>query len=325
MGAAFFYHRMPEAQPGFFEMLATHPALFIGCCVFLGLMVGSFLNVVIHRLPIMMDRAMRKECADLAVADTYIARGEKPPPIIEETEKKPAFNLLVPRSACPKCKAPITATQNIPVLSWLMLKGRCANCKTPISKRYPLVELFSGIASGLVAWRFGFGTLALASLFFTWSLIALTMIDLDEFLLPDQITLPLMWLGLLLSTTHPVWYPGADPVTPTSSLFGAAAGYLSLWSIYWLYKIIRGGEGFGYGDFKLLAALGAWFGWKMLLPIILFASLVGSVFGVYILYRQRKGLQTHIPFGPYLAVAGWLFLLVGHGAVDRYLSLYPRH
>jgi leader peptidase (prepilin peptidase)/N-methyltransferase len=316
---------MPDVLSDLSAILAAQPALFIGLCAALGLMIGSFLNVVVYRMPIMMDRAMRKECADLAVSDAYVARGEKPPPIIEETEKKPAFNILVPRSACPKCQAPITALQNIPVVSWLALKGKCAHCKTPISKRYPLVELFTGIASGLVAWRFGFGMLALAGLFFTWSLIALTLIDLDAFLLPDQITLPLVWAGLLLSTTNPVWYPGADPVTPIASIFGAAIGYLSLWSIYWIYKLLRNREGFGYGDFKLLAAFGAFFGWKMLLPIILVSSLVGSVIGIFVLYRQRKGFDVHIPFGPYLAIAGWLFLLVGHQAIDYYFGLFPRY
>jgi len=324
MGAAFFYSPM-QVFDDFFAILAAQPALFIGICVALGLMIGSFLNVVVYRMPLMIERAMRKECADLAVSDAYVARGEKPPAIIEETEKKPAFNIIVPRSACPKCHAPITALQNIPVVSWLALKGKCANCKAPISKRYPLVELFTGIASGLIAWRFGFGLLALAGLLFTWSLIALTLIDLDAFLLPDQITLPLVWTGLLLSTTHPVWAPDADPVTPVMSIVGATAGYLSLWSVYWIHKLIRNREGFGYGDFKLLAAFGAWFGWKMLLPIILFSSLVGSVIGIYVLYRQRKGLDMHIPFGPYLAIAGWLFLLIGHDVVDRYLAMAAPH
>jgi leader peptidase (prepilin peptidase)/N-methyltransferase len=304
-----------------FAPLAESPALFITVCVMFGLLVGSFLNVVIHRMPIMIERQQRRDCADLARADEMLARGETPPPILEDTDKQPAYNLVVPRSACPHCKAPITALQNIPVVSWLVLKGRCANCKAPISKRYPLVELFTGIASGIIAWRFGFGVLALAGLFFTWSLIALTMIDLDSFYLPDQITLPLVWAGMLLSTTHPVWASGAAPVTPVDSILGATFGYLSLWSLFWIYMFVRKREGMGYGDFKLLAAFGAWFGWQMLLPIVLFASLVGSVFGIYILYRQRKGLETHIPFGPYLAVAGWLFLLVGHDVVARYMIL----
>ena len=304
----------------FVEILASHPWLFIGISVAVGLLVGSFLNVVIHRMPIMLDRALRQECADMAVADAAIARGEKPPAILQEAKKEPPYNLVVPRSACPKCKAPITAVQNIPVVSWLVLKGKCAHCQAPISKRYPLIELFTGVVSGLVAWRFGFGTLAIAGLFFTWALIALTAIDLDTFFLPDQITLPLVWLGLLLSTTYPVWAPGADPVTPVTSIFGAAAGYLFLWSLSWLYYFVRDRHGMGYGDFKLFAAFGAWFGYKMLLPIILCASFVGAIIGIWVLRRQRKGIDTEIPFGPYLAVAGWLFMLVGHDVVARYMA-----
>jgi leader peptidase (prepilin peptidase) / N-methyltransferase len=289
------------------DTFATSPALFIGSCVTLGLLVGSFLNVVIYRLPVMMDTELRAECAALANPDA-------PPP--------PVFNLVTPRSACPKCKAPITALQNIPVISWLALGRKCANCKTPISARYPLVELFTGLASGLIAWRFGYGTLALAGLFFTWTLIALTFIDFDTQLLPDVLNYPLLWVGLLLSTTNPVWAPGADPVTPVDSIIGAMCGYLSLWSVYWIFKLLTKKEGMGYGDFKLFAAFGAWFGWRMLLPIILVSSLVGAVVGIYVLYRQRKGLDTPMPFGPFLAAAGWLFLLVGHETVDRYLSLY---
>ena len=291
----------------FLEPFAAIPALFIGVTVLLGLLVGSFLNVVIYRVPLMMDNALRAECASLANPDA-------PPP--------PTFNLITPRSACPACKAPITALQNIPVVSWLMLGRKCANCKAPISARYPLVELFTGLASGLIAWRFGYGVLSLAALLFTWFLIALTMIDFDTQFLPDDLTFPLLWIGLLFSTTHPVWEPGAAPVTPADSIVGAVAGYLSLWTVYWIFKLLTKKEGMGYGDFKLFAAFGAWFGWRTLLPIILFASLVGSVFGVYALYRQRKGMDTPIAFGPFLAAAGWLFLLIGHQTVDRYLSLY---
>jgi leader peptidase (prepilin peptidase)/N-methyltransferase len=311
---------MPETQSGLLALLATHPALFIGIAAVLGLLVGSFLNVVAYRLPLMLERAMRRECADLARADEFVARGEKPPPIFEENEPSPAFNLVVPRSACPKCKAPITALQNIPVVSWLVLGGKCAGCKAPISKRYPLVELFTGIASALVAWRFGFSLLALAGLFFTWTLIALTLIDLDTFYLPDSLTQPLMWTGLLLSTAFPVWAVGSARLTPIDSILGAVAGFMILWTFNALYKLVRKREGMGGGDFKLLSAFGAWFGWKMLLPILLFASLVGSVIGLYVMYRQRKGMDTEIPFGPYLAVAGWLFLLVGHDVVARYMA-----
>lgn len=295
-----------------FDVFAASPALFIGSCVALGLLVGSFLNVVIYRLPVMMENALRAECAELAAHDAVKAGG-----VVPEQAARPAFNLVVPRSACPKCRAPITAVQNIPVVSWLALRGKCANCKAPISARYPTIELLTGVASGLVAWHFGFGLTAISAIFFTWMLIALTFIDLDTFLLPDQITLPLVWAGLLLSLWQPIWAPGAAPVTPVDSIIGAAAGYLSLWSVFWLFWLIRRKEGMGYGDFKLFAAFGAWFGWKILLPIILFASLVGTVIGIWVMYRQRKGFETQIPFGPYLAAGGWLALFFGNAVIER--------
>jgi leader peptidase (prepilin peptidase) / N-methyltransferase len=290
------------------EPFAAVPAFYIGSCVLLGLVIGSFLNVVIHRVPIMMDAALRAECAELA--------GNVP------AEQPPRYNLIVPRSACPECHAPITALQNIPVVSWLALRGKCANCKTRISARYPLVELATGLLSGFIAWRFGFGGEAFAALVFTWLLIALTMIDFDTQYLPDQLTYPLLWLGLLVSLSGPVWADDAAPLTPRDSIIGAAAGYLSLWSVYWLFKLVTGKEGMGYGDFKLFAALGAWLGWGMLLPIIIFASGVGALFGVVILIRQRKGKDTQIAFGPFLAIAGWLALVGGHGIVERYLGLF---
>jgi leader peptidase (prepilin peptidase)/N-methyltransferase len=234
----------------------------------------------------------------------------------------PKFNIVVPRSACPACKAPITAMQNIPVVSWLALRGKCANCKTPISARYPAVELATGVLSGFIAWHFGFGGTALAALAFTWFLIALTMIDFDTQYLPDQLTYPLLWLGLIASLWHPVWGDGAAPVAPRDSIIGASAGYLSLWSVYWLFKLITGKEGMGYGDFKLFAALGAWLGWMMLLPIILFASAAGALIGIVIIIRKRKGKDTQIAFGPFLAVAGWLALIFGHDVLDRYLGWF---
>jgi leader peptidase (prepilin peptidase)/N-methyltransferase len=291
------------------EPLAASPALFIAFTVVLGLLIGSFLNVVIYRVPIMMDNALRAECATLADPEVTLVA-------------TPKFNLVEPRSACPACKAPITALQNIPVVSWLVLGRMCANCKTPISARYPLVELATGVLSGFIAWYFGFGATALAALAFTWILIALTMIDFDTQFLPDQLTYPLLWLGLIVSLWHPVWSEGAAPVLPGDSIVGAVAGYLSLWSVYWAFKLITGKEGMGYGDFKLFAALGAWLGWKMLLPIILFASLVGAVFGIVIMIRQRKGKDTQIAFGPFLAIAGWLALIFGHRVVERYLGLF---
>jgi leader peptidase (prepilin peptidase)/N-methyltransferase len=293
------------------ETFAAQPALFITCCVLVGLLVGSFLNVVIYRVPVMMEQALRAECAALQdpAADAPAA---------------PAFNLMTPRSRCPSCKAPITALQNIPVVSWLVLGRKCASCKTPISARYPSVELATGVLTGFVAWHFGFGMEALAAILFTWFLIALTMIDFDTQFLPDQLTYPLLWLGLLVSLAQPVWAEGAAPVTPRDSIIGAAAGYLSLWSIYWTFKLITGKEGMGYGDFKLYAALGAWLGWQMLLPIILFASGVGALFGVVIMIRQRRGKDTPIAFGPFLAIAGWLTLIFGHEVVSRYLGMFAR-
>ena len=291
------------------EPLAAYPAFFIGITVVLGLLVGSFLNVVIYRVPIMMDKALRAECA--ALADPAAEPAHEPP-----------FNLMVPRSACPACKAPITALQNIPVVSWLALGRKCANCRTPISARYPLVEAATGILSGFIAWHYGYGGTALAALAFTWFLIALTMIDFDTQYLPDQLTYPLLWLGLIGSLWHPVWGDGAAPVTPRDSIIGAAAGYLSLWSVYWTFKLITGKEGMGYGDFKLFAALGAWMGWMLLLPIIVFASGVGALFGVVIMIRQRRGKDTQIAFGPFLAIAGWLALIFGNAVIERYLGLF---
>ena len=301
---------MPDFLQPLYDTFAAQPWLYISCCVVLGLLVGSFLNVVIHRMPIMLENEARKDCEEMANPGV-------------ELQPRPAYNLVVPRSACPKCQAPITAMQNIPVVSWLVLRGKCANCKAPISARYPLVEAATGLLTGIVAAHFGVTLLALAGIVFTWILIALTMIDFDTQYLPDDLTYPLLWLGLLLSLTHPVWATGADPVTPRDSIIGAVVGYMVLWSFHWLYYLVRRVEGMGYGDFKLYAAFGAWFGWKMLLPILLFASVVGSLVGVFILYRQRKGLDTKIPFGPYLAAAGWLFLMVGHQAVERYLGLFP--
>jgi leader peptidase (prepilin peptidase)/N-methyltransferase len=275
----------------------------------LGLLVGSFLNVVIFRVPVMMDQALRYECAALSDPNAPLP---------------PAFNLMTPRSRCPGCKAPVTALQNLPVLSWLVLGRKCANCKMPISARYPSVELATGVLSGFIAWHFGFGFVAVSALLFTWMLIALTMIDFDTQFLPDQLTFPLLWLGLLVSLWHPVWAEGASPVTPRDSIIGGAAGYLSLWSIYWAFKLLTGKEGMGYGDFKLFAALGAWLGWQMLLPIILLASAVGALFGFVIMIRQRRGKDTPMAFGPFLAIAGWLAMIWGHAVVERYLGLFAR-
>jgi len=295
------------------ELLASSPAVFVGTCLVLGLAVGSFLNVVIYRLPVMLERAWREQCRELngeaASATLPAAAPER-------------FNLAVPRSACPACQAPISALQNIPLISWLVLRGRCAHCGQPISVRYPLVEALSGVLCATVAWKFGFGWPALAALVLTWFLIALTFIDVDHQLLPDGLTLPLLWLGLLVSLWGP--QPGADalPVDLRSSLIGAMAGYVSLWSVYHLFRLLTGKEGMGYGDFKLFAALGAWLGWQMLLPIILVAAAVGAVVGITLLSLRGQSRATPIAFGPFLAAAGWLMLMFGQQLVAGYLGLF---
>jgi leader peptidase (prepilin peptidase)/N-methyltransferase len=237
----------------------------------------------------------------------------------QKPEPQPKYNLVVPRSACPKCGAKITALQNVPVISYLMLGGQCASCGAKISVRYPLVELGTAILSALVAWKLGFVWYTAAALLLTWMLVALTGIDIDHQLLPDNMTLPLVWIGLLLSLAAPV--PGIGlPVDPRSSIIGAVAGYLSLWSVYHLFRLLTGKEGMGYGDFKLFAALGAWFGWQMLLPIILLAAFSGAVIGVLMIVLRGRDRNIPIPFGPYLAAAGWIALMWG----DRIVSSYWR-
>jgi leader peptidase (prepilin peptidase)/N-methyltransferase len=302
-------------------LLSSSPPWFIGTCTVFGLLVGSFLNVVIYRVPVMLERQWREQCMELTAtsATPGTAPGSAGAP-------EGPFNLVVPRSACPACKAPITALQNIPVASYLLLKGRCANCGTRISPRYPAIEALTGLLSAAVAWKFGFGWPAAAALVLTWFLIALTFIDVDHQLLPDSLTLPLMWIGLLLS----LWAPlgaGAPPIPmdPRSSIIGAIVGYVSLWSVYHLFRLLTGKEGMGYGDFKLFAALGAWLGWTMLLPIILIAAAVGAVVGVAILALRRQNSSTPIAFGPFLATAGWLMLMFGQELVTGYLGLFsPR-
>jgi leader peptidase (prepilin peptidase) / N-methyltransferase len=294
-----------------FELLASSPALFTAACLVLGLLVGSFLNVVIHRLPIILDRQWRQQCAEL--------HNSEPPPAAEP------FNLVVPRSACPSCKAPITALQNIPIVSYLVLKGRCASCGVRISPRYPIIEALTGILSAAVAWKYGFGWPTAAAIVLTWFLIALTFIDIDHQLLPDSLTLPLIWIGLLLSLWGPQTGGGPLPVDMRSSIIGAIAGYLSLWSVYHLFRLLTGKEGMGYGDFKLFAALGAWLGWQMLLPIILFAAAVGAIVGITMIAVQGRDRAAPIAFGPFLAAAGWLALMFGHEVVNGYLGMFaPR-
>ena len=289
------------------ELLQQSPGTLVTATTLLGLMVGSFLNVVIHRVPIMLDREWRAQAEELA--------GREP-------AKSEPYNLVVPRSACPSCQAPITALQNIPVVSWLALRGKCANCGAGISARYPLVELLTGLMSAAVAWKFGFGWPLLAALVLTWFLVALTFIDLDTQLLPDSLTLPLLWIGLVLSLWAGDAGGAAVPVETRTAVIGAAAGYLSLWSVYWLFKLTTGKEGMGYGDFKLLAALGAWLGWKMILPIVLCSALVGAVVGIALMLRFGRDRSVPIAFGPYLAAAGWLMLMWGSEIVDGYLGLF---
>src|SRR5580692_9562323 len=299
-------------------LLSSSPAWFIGTCAVFGLLVGSFLNVVIYRVPVMLERQWREQCMELAATSAT-------PGIAPDSAGAPEgpFNLVVPRSACPACKAPITAMQNIPVLSYLFLRGRCAGCGVRISPRYPAIEALTGVLSAAIAWKFGFGWPAVAALVLTWFLIALTFIDVDHQLLPDSLTLPLLWIGLLLS----LWAPtgtGAPPIPmdPRSSIIGAIAGYVSLWSVYHLFRLLTGKEGMGYGDFKLFAALGAWLGWKMLLPIILIAAAVGAVVGVAILALRGQNRSTPIAFGPFLATSGWLLLMFGQQLLASYLGLF---
>ena len=300
-------------------LYTASPALFAGSVFVLGLIIGSFLNVVIYRLPIMLEREWRLQAAewmDPAAADaaadslaTTITAAPEP------------FNLIVPRSTCPACKARITAWQNIPVVSWLALGGRCAACRTRISARYPLVELTTGLMSAWVAWHFGFGVAAACALGVTWSLIALTGIDLDHQLLPDGITLPLLWAGLVAAV---VIGPGAGaslPVSAPEAILGAAAGYLSLWLVYHAFRLITGKEGMGYGDFKLFAALGAWLGWKVLPLVILLSAATGAFIGVSMIVLRGRDRAAPMPFGPYLAAAGWLAMMYGDALIGGYLRV----
>ena len=301
---------------GLLPLLAQSPALFIALAAVLGLMIGSFLNVVIYRVPIMLERQWRAECAQFADASGAAPTAAAP------TAPTARFNLLVPGSSCPACAAPVRAHQNIPLLSYALLRGRCAHCKAPIGARYPLVELLTGLLSAAVAWRFGFGAAAACAILITWFLIALTCIDLDHQLLPDALTLPLLWLGLLASATGLRSNGQSLPVDPVSAIIGAAAGYLSLWAVYHGFRLLTGKEGMGHGDFKLLAALGAWLGWQMLLPVVLLSAGVGALVGIALIALRRTQHGTPIPFGPFLAGAGWIAMLWGPGIVRVYLGLY---
>ena len=281
------------------NLLQSSTAFFLSTIFVLGLMVGSFLNVVILRLPKMMERDWQSQCRD------YLEQ--------ESDSVAEPLSLAKPASTCPSCGHKIRFYENIPVISWLILRGKCSACRTPISIRYPIIELVTALFSVAVAWHFGYGWQALAALVLTWALIALSVIDIDHQLLPDSITLPFLWLGLILSL-FPLF---ADM---RAALIGAVAGYLSLWIVYQVFKLVTGKEGMGFGDFKLLALLGAWLGWQALPIVILLSSLVGAVVGVILITVQGRDKQTPIPFGPYLAAAGWISLLWGEQIRTTYLN-----
>ena len=281
-------------------LFQDHPSLFVFLCSVIGLMVGSFLNVVIHRLPKMMERTWRHQCAEL--------QGIEPKVL-------PAYNIATPRSMCPNCEHKITALENIPVLSYLFLKGRCSQCQKKVSLRYPIVEILTSILSGYIAWHFGVGLLTFAALIFVWAMIVLAAIDFDTQLLPDDITLPLLWLGLLINLNN-----GFTSIQ--FAIVGAVIGYLILWSIYWVFKLMTGKEGMGYGDFKLLAAIGAWFGWSMLPLVILLSSMVGAIIGIWLMFASEHKKDVPIPFGPYLAIGGVVALFWGNQINHAYFALF---
>ena len=285
----------------FISQFEQYPVLYLGTLFVFGSLIGSFLNVVIYRLPVMMQREWRNDCLEFL---------EQP-----NDNDDARFNLSVPRSRCGDCGHQITALENIPIVSYLVLGGKCSACKTSISPQYPLVELFTAIVSLVVGWHFGVSLQAMAALVLTWSLIAASGIDIGHKLLPDDITLPLLWLGILLSLFDVF-------VSLEDSVIGVMAGYMSLWSVFMLFKLITGKEGMGYGDFKLLAMLGAWLGWKPLLVVILTSSLVGAVVGITMIVLKKTERGTQIPFGPYLAAAGWMTLLWGDELMGFYASLF---
>jgi leader peptidase (prepilin peptidase)/N-methyltransferase len=285
----------------FIFLFEQQPILYLGTLFVFGSVVGSFLNVVIYRLPVMMQREWRHDCLEFLEQ-----AGDN------DTEK---FNLNLPRSRCGNCGHQITLLENIPVVSYLVLGGKCSSCKTSISAQYPLVELFTALVSVIVGWHFGVSLQALAALFLTWCLIAASGIDIGHKLLPDNITLPLLWLGILLSLFDVF-------VDLEASIIGAMVGYMSLWSVFMLFKLVTGKEGMGYGDFKLLAMLGAWLGWQPLLVVILTSSIVGATVGITMIVLKKTSRGTQIPFGPYLAAAGWITLLWGDRLMPLYLSLF---
>lgn len=278
-------------------LLAQNSTLFITISVIFGLLVGSFLNVVIYRMPKIMEREWHNNCLELQGL---------------EIPEQPKFSISKPRSACPHCGHKITALENIPVISYLFLRGKCSSCQAKISPRYPLIEALTGLLIGLVSWKFGYSSLTLFAWLFTFALIALTFIDFDTQLLPDDITLPLLWLGLFVNLNS-----GFTDLK--SAVIGAIAGYLILWSIYWVFKLVTGKEGMGYGDFKLLAAIGAWFGWQLLPAVILLSSIVGVIIGVGLIIYAKHGREVPMPFGPFLALGGIAALFYGQQLAGYYL------
>jgi len=305
------------------ELLTNNAVAFYGVVAFLGLFVGSFLNVVIHRLPMMMELSWKQSLTEFQRQQRWEAEGidlNDPEAFAAAMERDPLpepdkFNLSVPRSRCPNCGNLITWWQNVPVLSYVLLRGRCGGCKTPISARYPTIELITMVLSLFVAWHFGPSPQAVVGILFTWALVALTMIDFDHQLLPDSITLPLMWFGLIVNL-------GNVFTDIQSAVIGAALGYLILWGVFHLFKFITGKEGMGYGDFKLLAAIGALLGWQVLPMVILLSSLVGAVVGITIIVVSGRNKNIPIPFGPYLAAAGWIAMVWGDPITNAYFNLF---
>ncbi len=285
-------------------LFEAEPAVWVGTVFLFSLLIGSFLNVLIYRLPVMMEQQWLCECRELL--EDELKSGKKP----KATEN---FNLMKPDSHCPSCKAPVKAWQNIPVLSYLMLKGKCHSCGVSISARYPLIELFTAVASSIVAWKFGYSLQAMVMIAITWGFISLIFIDIDHMLLPDQITLPLLWLVLIASMD-------AVFLSADQTILGAALGYLSLWSVYWVFKLVTGKEGMGYGDFKLMAIVGAVVGAIKLPMVILMSSLVGAVIGIAGIVFAGKDGNKPIPFGPYIAIAGWIIMLWGQELFDWYIK-----
>ena len=292
------------------QVLQNQAVTLAAVCALVGLVVGSFLNVVVHRLPKMLERDWDGQAAD-------VLEHKGLPDVAKKLRGCDAqrYNLMTPASTCPHCGHKIRAYENIPILSYVFLRGRCSSCKSPITIRYPVVEAISSILAGYIGWRFGLTWAMAGALIFAWALIALTVIDIDTQLLPDDITLPLLWLGLLVNLNN-----GFTPLS--SAVIGATTGYLSLWAVYWLFKLTTGKEGMGYGDFKLLGAIGAWLGWKMLPVVILLSSLVGACVGVALIVFTRHGRNTPIPFGPYLAAAGLIALFWGEAINRTYLQLF---